>query len=267
MNEFSATTITIDMQSGEVRVEKPTGVAIHSIGSPEAFAVISRAWLRAGWDNKYVYSFTWFGRPLIQLPEDMIRIQELIFALRPDVIVETGVAHGGSLVFYASLCKLMENGRVVGVDIDVREQNRAAIESHPLSSLITLIQGNSIEPRTIDQVRERVMPGERVMVLLDSCHTKEHVLAELRAYSALVSDGSYIVAMDGIMESVVGAPRTEPDWTWNNPRQAALEFVKENPDFRIEEPKFLFNEGNVTERVTYWPSAFIKCLRRARDQT
>lgn len=233
----------------------------YDIGSPEAFRVLSRLWLRSGWDNKYVYSFTWLGRPIIQLPEDMIRLQEVIYAVQPDVIVETGVAHGGSLVFYAGLCKTMDQGRVIGVDVEIRPHNREAIESHPLASLITLVEGDSIDPSVVADVQSRIAPNERVMVLLDSCHHKQHVLEELRAYATLVSPGSYIVAMDGIMEELTGAPRSSPDWSWNNPRQAALEFVAGNPGFAIEEPPFAFNEGSVTERVTYWPSAFIKRLK------
>ncbi|HEX5835356.1 MAG TPA: CmcI family methyltransferase [Pyrinomonadaceae bacterium] len=241
-------------QSGDEREE-------FDIGSPEAFRVLSRLWLRSGWDNKYVYSFTWLGRPIIQLPEDMIRLQEVIYALQPDVIVETGVAHGGALVFYAGLCKTMDHGRVIGVDVEIRSHNREAITSHPLSSFITLVEGDSIDPTTVEQVRGLIKPDETAIVLLDSCHEKQHVLEELRAYSTLVTPGSYIVAMDGIMEELTGAPRSSPDWSWNNPRQAALEFVAENPDFKIEEPPFVFNEGAVTERVTYWPSAFIKRLQ------
>jgi cephalosporin hydroxylase len=231
------------------------------IGSPEAFRVLSRLWLRSGWDNKYVYSFTWLGRPIIQLPEDIIRLQEIIYAVRPDVIVETGVAHGGALVFYAGLCKTMDHGRVIGVDVEIRPHNREAIESHPLASFITLVEGDSIAQQTVAKVTTQIGPDETVLVLLDSCHEKQHVLEELRAYSTLVTPGSYIVAMDGIMEDLAGAPRSSPDWTWNNPRQAALEFVAENPDFKIEEPPFAFNEGTVTERVTYWPSAFIKRVK------
>ena len=159
---------------------------------------ISDIWLRAGWDNKYVYSFTWMGRPIIQLPEDMIRLQEVIYEVRPDVIVETGVAHGGSLVFYASLCKAMGRGRVIGVDVEIRPHNRAAIEAHALFPLITLIEGSSIEPQIVEEVKSLIKPDEKTMVVLDSNHEKQHVLAELRAYSPIVSVGSYIVAMDGI---------------------------------------------------------------------
>lgn len=252
--------IRFDIEQGIVSVEKDGLTTDHKLDTPEAFNIISAIWLRAGWDNKYVYTFTWLGRPIIQLPEDMIRLQEVIYALRPDVIVETGVAHGGSLIFYASLCKAMDRGRVIGIDIEIRPHNRTAIEAHPLASFISLIEGSSIDSDTIAKVESLIAPDERVLVLLDSCHTKEHVLAELQAYSKLVAPGSYIVAMDGIMEAVTGAPRTQPDWEWNNPRRAALEFVEANPDFVIEEPAFVFNESNLAERVTYWPSAFIKRL-------
>lgn len=253
--------IKVDIEQGTVTVEEDGLTSAHRLDTAEAFNIISGIWLRAGWDNKYVYSFTWLGRPIIQLPEDMFRLQELIYSLRPDVIVETGVAHGGSLVFYASLCKAMDRGRVIGVDIEMRPPNRAAIESHALSPLITLIEGSSIDPAIVQKVKSMIGPEERVVVLLDSCHTKNHVLAELQAYSPLVSPGSYIVAMDGIMEALVGAPRTRSDWSWNNPKQAALEFVRHDSNFAIEEPTFLFNEGSITERVTYWPSAFIRRLQ------
>ena len=252
--------ISIDLEKGVVTVSKggTATTTTYQIGSPEAFAIISDVWLRSGWDAKYVYSFTWMGRPIIQLPDDMIRLQEVIYAVKPDVIIETGVAHGGSLVFYASLCKAMSKGRVVGIDIEIRPHNRQAIEAHELASFITLIEGSSTDPRVVQNVNALVGVEEKTLVLLDSNHTKEHVLGELQAYAPLVSKNSYIVAMDGIMEKVAGAPRTQPDWTWNNPRQAALEFVKENPNFVIEEPAFKFNEGDVTGRVTYWPDAFIK---------
>jgi cephalosporin hydroxylase len=250
--------IHIDLEQGFVEVEDGAGTARHGLDTPEAFELVSRVWLRAGWDTKYVYSFTWLGRPIIQLPEDMVRIQEVIFDVQPDVIVETGVAHGGSLIFYASLCKAMDRGRVVGVDIEIRPHNRAAIEAHPLFPYITLIEGSSTDPATVEQVKAQIRPGERALVLLDSNHTKEHVLAELNLYAPLVAEGSYIVAMDGIMEQMTGAPRTQPDWEWNNPRRAALAFVEGRDDFVLEEPAFLFNEGAVRERVTYWPGGFIR---------
>src|SRR5262245_43982724 len=251
--------ITLDLKAGTLSVRHEDGRhEQHPLATPQAFAIVSRAWLRAGWDNKHVYSFTWQGRPIVQLPEDMVRIQEVIYTVRPDVIIETGVAHGGSLVFYATLCRAMDCGRVIGVDVHIRPCNRAAIEAHPLASLITLIEGNSTDPAVVAEVRSQIQPEETVMVLLDSCHTKDHVLAELEAYSPLVAPGSYLVAMDGIMGDLAGAPRTQPDWTWNNPSQAALEFVRRHPQFAIEEPGFLFNEGTVEHRVSYWPSAFVK---------
>lgn len=249
--------IVIDKDKVFITAEDGTRQEL-DIGTNEAFAVISNAWLRSGWDNKHVYSFTWFGRPIIQLPEDMVRLQEVIYAVQPDVIIETGIAHGGSLVFYASLCKAMERGRVVGIDIEIRPHNRQALEAHPLFPLITLIEGSSIDPEVVSRVRAQVQPGETVLVLLDSCHTRQHVLDELNAYSTLVTAGSYIVAMDGIMEQVAGAPRTEPDWTWNNPRAAAAEFVAAHPEFVIEAPPFVFNEGNISKAVTYWPGGYIK---------
>ncbi len=255
--------IKIDLNNHKVFLEGDP-VQEFRLNSPEAFRLISRAWLRCGWDTKYVYSFTWLGRPVIQLPEDLIPIQEVIFKIRPDVIIETGVAHGGSLIFYASLCKAMNKGRIIGIDIEIRPPNRKAIEEHDLSSYITLIEGDSISPKIIQQAGQHITPNDTVLVLLDSCHLKEHVLNELKAYSPFVSPGSYIIATDGIMQEVTGAPRTEPDWIWNNPKEAALDFVRNNPDFCIEEPSFAFNEGIIRERVTYWPSGFIKRVESDR---
>ena len=253
--------INIDLEAGTLSVSGEKETTTYKLGTPDAFAIISKAWLRAGWDNKYVYGFTWLGRPIIQLPDDMMRIQEVIYSVKPDVIIETGVAHGGSLIFYASLCKAMDRGRVIGIDVEVRPPNRRAIEAHPLFPYITLIEGSSTADPVVQQVRDQIHPGDTTLILLDSCHTKEHVLAELEAYSQLVTRGSYIVAMDGIMGDLTGAPRTDADWSWNNPKTAAHEFVAKHPEFAIEEPSFLFNEGNITERVTYWPSAFIKRVK------
>jgi cephalosporin hydroxylase len=253
--------ISVDFERDRVIVENEDGRAEYGMATAEAFEVLSRAWLRCGWDTKYVYSFSWLGRPIIQLPEDMIRLQELIYSLRPDVIIETGIAHGGSLIFYASLCKAMDHGRVVGIDIEIRPHNRSAIEEHELFDYITLIEGSSIAPQIVEQVKAQVKPGEKVLVLLDSNHTKEHVLAELNAYAPLVTPNSYIVAMDGIMEQVAGAPRTQPDWSWNNPKRAALEFVEQNPAFVIEEPPFAFNESALTKWVTYWPGGFLRRIK------
>ncbi len=157
--------LTIDESLGRVTIRHADGsIEEHGPDSPEAFEAVSAAWLRCGWDVKYVYGFTWMGRPVIQLPEDMIRIQEVIWRVRPDVIVETGVAHGGSLVFYASLFEAMGHGRVIGVDIDIRKHNRTAIEAHPLSSRIELIQGSSTAHCTLSAVRHGIAPDECVLV-------------------------------------------------------------------------------------------------------
>jgi cephalosporin hydroxylase len=251
--------LTIDEAHGRVTVDRADGTTEDlALDTPEAFEAVSAAWLRCGWDVKYVHGFSWMGRPVMQLPEDMIRIQEVIWRVRPDVIVETGVAHGGSLVFYASLFEAMGHGRAIGVDIDIREHNRTAIEAHPLAARITLIHGNSTAPGTLAAVRHSIAPGERVLVVLDSNHCSAHVGAELDLYAPLVSPGSYIVACDGIMAELAGAPRTAPDWAWNNPVTAVELFLTRNQDFVLEEPGFPFNEGAVRKRVTYWPKSFLK---------
>jgi len=252
---------TIDEEQQQVIVRAGQDEQRFPLASAEGFAAASRAWLRAGWDTKYVYGFSWFGRPVIQLPEDLVRVQEVIYALKPDVVIETGVAHGGSLIFYASLFKAMGKGRVIGVDIEIRPHNRKAIEAHEFAPMIALIEGSSTDPAIVNRVQSLIQPGERTLIILDSSHTKAHVVAELEAYASLVSVGSYIVATDGIMEIVAGAPRTKAGWERDNPRQAALEFVARNPNFAIEEPTWPFNEGAVTSRVTYWPDAFVKRLR------
>jgi len=251
--------LVVDLERAEVTVDPETPEArTLALGSAEGFDAVSRAWLRAGWDAKHVYSFTWLGRPMIQLPEDMVRLQEVIAAVRPDVIVETGIAHGGSTVFHAGLCRLLGRGRVVAVDVEIRAHNRAALEAHPLRSLFTLLEGSSIDPLIVDRVKAEIRPGESVMVLLDSAHGKAHVRAELEAYGPLVTPGSWIVAMDGIMGEVAGAPRTRPEWSWDNPRQAAAEFARAHPEFELTTPAFAFNEGTVERPITYWPGGWLR---------
>jgi cephalosporin hydroxylase len=251
--------LTIDEGRGEVLVEHE-GAAPRRLrmDTPEAFEAVSAAWLRCGWDVKYVYGFTWLGRPVIQLPEDLIRMQELIWRVQPDVIVETGVAHGGSLVFYASLFAALGHGRVIGVDIDIRPPNRAAIEAHPLAARIALVEGDSTAPATLAAVRAQIERAERVLVVLDSDHSRAHVRAELDRYAPLVAPNSYIVACDGIMGEFADAPRGKPDWQWDNPLSAVNDFLKQNNEFIIDEPGFAFNEGSVRARVTYWPRSFLR---------
>ena len=235
----------------------PDGSSI-PLSDPRAFSIISSCWLRAGWDTKYVYGFSWMGRPIIQLPEDLIRIQEVIWDVKPDLVIETGVAHGGSLVFYAGLLAAYGEGTVLGIDIEIREQNRLEIERHELAKRIDLIEGNSISVDTIEKVRGHASSAEKVLIILDSNHSRDHVYEELKAYAKFVTPGSYIVACDGIMQSVVGAPRTESDWSWNNPISAIDDFLAENSDFTNLEPHRPFNEGGISERITYWPRGFLQ---------
>jgi cephalosporin hydroxylase len=249
---------TVDTDAGVLTEETAAGPRDVPLYSPEAFRLLSRQWVSVGWTQKYSYAFTWLGRPVVQLPEDLVRVQEIIWQVKPDVIVETGVAHGGSLIFHASLCRAIGRGRVIGVDIEVRPHNRSAIEGHHLAGSITLIEGSSTDPAVVDRVRSLVKPGERVLVLLDSNHSRGHVLAELEAYAPLVSVRSYIVATDGVMEDLAGLPGVPPDWAWDNPQEAAREFARRDPRFRLEDPPVPFNEGAITDRVTYWPSAYLK---------
>ncbi len=251
--------ITID--GDLVTITDERGRRTVPIGDPEAFESLSKVWLRSGWDIKHVYTFTWLGRPIIQLPEDMFRLQELIWKVKPDVIIETGVAHGGSLVFHAGLCRLAGRGRVIGIDIEIRPKNREAIESHSLADLITLVEGSSVERSTVDAVRKHVKPNDTVMVLLDSCHERDHVRAELEAYAPLASVGSFVIAMDGIMQEVVGAPRTRPDWAWNNPQTAVRDFLAEHPEFESIEPTHGFDESLGSRPVTYWPNGTVRRIR------
>ncbi len=253
--------LKIDMEKGLVEVDTPNHTASYPIGSPEAFRWISRVWIRSGWDAKYVYGFSWMGRPIIQLPEDILRIQEVIYRLRPDVLIETGIAHGGSLIFYASLFKAMGKGRVIGVDIEIRPHNRQAIEAHEMFDRIAIIEGSSVDDAVVCEVRRQIQPSERGLVILDSNHTRAHVLAELRAYAEFVAVDSYIVACDGIMQEMVGAPRTSPEWVTDNPQSAVKDFLAGRDDFVLEEPAFPFNEGKITERVTYWPNAFLRRVK------
>lgn len=250
--------IYIDTKSQILQaIQEDTQVTV-ALYTREAFELISQIWLKVGWNQKYVYTFTWMGRPIIQLPEDMVRIQEVIYRIKPDVVIETGIAHGGSLIYYASLCKSIGRGRVIGVDIEIRKQNRLAIETHELFPYITLIEGNSTDATIIQTVKSHINTKETVLVILDSNHNKEHVLRELDAYHDLVTPGSYIVATDGIMKELSDVPRGDADWTWNNPAAAALEFSQHHQEFTIEQPPWPFNESGLTANVTHWPCAFLR---------
>ena len=252
--------LTLDTVAQTLTVDEDGDVQSLPLYSKQAFEALSRQWVRVGWNQKYQYTFSWMGRPAIQLPEDMLRMQEVIYRLQPDVIIETGVAHGGSLVFYASLCKAMDKGRVVGVDIEIRPHNRQGIEAHALAGLITLIEGSSTAPNVAEQVRSLIKPGETAMIILDSNHTYAHVAGELEAYADMVTPGSYIVATDGIMLDLADVPRGHAEWTTDNPSLAAREFTARHPEFVIEQPSWPFCESELTENITHWPHAWLKRL-------
>jgi len=250
--------LTLDTEARSLTLESAGQACTLDLYSKEAFEAITRQWVRVGWNQKYQYTFSWMGRPIIQLPEDMIRIQEVIFHLKPDVIIETGVAHGGSLIFYSSLCRAMDRGRVIGIDIEIRPHNRAAIEAHPMNDRITLIEGSSTDPDIVARVKALVNPEERVLVVLDSNHTYAHVTSELEAYAPLVTAGSYIVATDGIMWDLADMPRGVPTWATDNPTFAARDFLVKHPEFVLEQPAWPFNESSLDQNITHWPGAWLK---------
>lgn len=251
--------ILIDKGAGTVILADRDKERVIPYYSKEAFEVLSEEWLAISWHAKYSYTFTWFGRPIIQYPEDVIRLQEVIYLTKPTVIIETGVAHGGSLVFYASLFKAMGVGRlVIGVDVEIRPHNRRAIADHELAHLITLVEGNSVAPETITQVGNLLRPDDRVLIILDSNHSYAHVAAELKAYSRFVSLQSYIVATDGIMRFVADGPRAKREWKNDNPANAAEDFARANPCYVIEQPAWQFNESPLGKPITAWPSAYLK---------
>lgn len=250
--------LLIDTESKTLGIEDGNDIRNLPLYSEEAFGLVSHQWLKVGWNQKYPYTFSWMGRPIIQLPEDMVRVQEVIYRIKPDVVIETGVAHGGSLIFYASLLKSMEKGRVIGIDIEIRPYNREAIEVHELADYISLVEGSSSAPDVVAKVKGMVAPDEKVMVILDSNHTFMHVAEELEAYHDLVTPGSYIVATDGSMKDLFDVPRGSVDWKWNNPAAAAVEFAHRHPEFVIEQPQWPFNESNLTESITHWPGAWLR---------
>ncbi len=193
-------------------------------------------WLRAAGKHRYSYNFEWMGRPIIQFPQDMIAMQEIIWRTRPDLIIETGIAHGGSLVFYASMLELTGQGTVIGIDIDIREHNRREIEMHPMYHRIEMIEGSSIDPDIVQLVHEKAGNHKSIMVILDSNHTHAHVASEIQAYSHLVSPGNYMVVFDTAIEYM--DPGSFPDRPWdigNNPMTAVREFLQNNSDFSVDE--------------------------------
>ena len=185
---------------------------------------------------QYSYNFKWMGRPVIQYPQDILAMQELIWEIQPDLIIETGIAHGGSLIFYASMLELIGKGEILGIDIDIREHNRKEIEKHPMFKRITMIQGSSIDSKITDQVKDFAKGKEKILVVLDSNHTHEHVLRELELYSPLVSQGSYVIVFDTIVEDLPEDyfPHKRPWSIGNNPKTAVAKFLKENREFQVD---------------------------------
>lgn len=245
------------------------------IGTYASNEVLYRAgvnFMLASTEPKYSYNFSWQGRPIIQYPQDMVAMQELIWSIKPDLIIETGIAHGGSLIFSASMLALLDmcdgieagekldpkNSRrkVLGIDIDIREHNRAAIEAHPMASRIQMIQGSSIAPEIIQQVSTIAANYSRVLVYLDSNHTHDHVLAELKAYAPLTSKESYCVVFDTIVEDLPA--EAYPDRPWgpgDNPKTAVWEYLKSHPEFEIDKSihqKLL---------ITVAPDGYLKRIR------
>ena len=231
--------------------------SIKALGASEALKAQSLDWTCATAPYKYTYNFQWMGRPIIQFPQDIVAMQELIWEVKPDLIIETGIAHGGSLVFYASMLELLGgDGLVLGVDIEIRPHNRTAIESHPMARRIRMIEGSSVDAAIVDQVREEAARHRKVMVVLDSNHTHAHVLEELRHYSPMVTKGSYLVVFDTIVEAM---PKSHfPDRPWgpgDNPWTAVQAFLKENPRFEVETgiPDKLL--------ITVAPGGYLRCIK------
>jgi len=224
---------------------------VESQGKDKTLLSLTQKWVNSANSKKYSYHYEWLGRPIIQYPQDMVAMQELVWRIKPDLIIETGIAHGGSLIMSASMLALLDlcdgiessstidpnksKRKVLGVDIDIRPHNRAAIEAHPMASRIQMIQGSSIDPEIIAKVQALASSYSRVLVCLDSNHTHEHVLAELNAYAPLTSVGSYCVVFDTIIEDMPA--EMFPDRPWapgNNPKTAVWEYVKTHPEFEID---------------------------------
>ena len=214
---------------------------IKAQGNDPALKQATREWFERANAHKYSYHFEWLGRPIIQFPQDILAMQELIWQVQPDLIIETGIAHGGSLIFLASMLELNaacggpNDAEVVGLDIDIRAHNRRAIEDHPMFKRITMIQGSSLAPEVVAQVHSKAVRKKRVLVSLDSNHTHEHVLEELKAYAPLTSVGSYCIVFDTVIEDM--SPEMFPDRPWgpgNSPKSAVQEYLKSHSEFQID---------------------------------
>jgi cephalosporin hydroxylase len=205
---------------------------------------------------RYSYNFTWYGRPIIQLPEDIVMLQELVLSVKPELIIETGIAHGGSLVLSASMLELLGRGNVVGIDIEIRPHNAAALAAHPLSRRITTIEGSSTDPQVVERVRALAAGKSPVMVILDSNHTHAHVLNELRLYAPLVTRDSYLVVFDTVIEQLPAG--SFPDRPWdkgNNPATAVRQFLSETDRFAVD------TELEARMLLTAAPGGWLRCVK------
>lgn len=219
--------------------EKEVKERIDAIGQNEELKASAHNFLEASLAPKYSYNFSWLGRPIIQYPQDMVAMQEIIWEVKPDLIIETGIAHGGSLIFSAAMLELVAactgiEGEVLGLDIDIRPHNRKAIEEHPMYKRISMIQGSSIAPEIVAQVVEKSKGKKRILVCLDSNHTHEHVLAELKAYAPLTTVGSYCVVFDTVVEDMPKELAGDRPWgPGDNPKTAVFEYLKTHDEFVI----------------------------------
>ncbi len=223
--------------------------------SQEGVEIVASLWLKLCCQYRLMYEPSWLGIPIIQLPTDIVMMQELIWKIRPDVIVECGLAHGGSAIFYASICELMGKGLVIGVDVEVRQHNRVAIQSHPMSKRIEIIEGSSVEPSTVDLVKKKLSGARTVMVVLDSNHSYAHVWQELNLYYEIVTPDSYLVVMDGAQAHVWDVPRGKREWKDDHPLQAIHDFLQEHPEFQLD-PYY------TRMQVTCSPDGFLRRLNR-----
>jgi len=230
---------------------------IENLGADEKAWEYARLFMQETGRFKYTYHFEWLGRPVIQLPQDLIAMQEIIWKVKPDLIIETGIALGGSLIFYASILELLgEDGHVLGVDIDIRAHNRVEIENHPMFKRITMIQGSSVDEQVAQQVKDFSEGRKRVLVVLDSNHTHEHVSKELALYSPLITRDSYLVVCDTVIEDVPDDPIRDRPWgKGNNPKTAVWEFLKTTDRFEIDQ------EYNDKLLITVAPDGYLRCVK------
>lgn len=209
-------------------------------GQDKELKYLAQEWVKQSMKKQYVYNFSWLGRPIIQYPEDIVALQEIIWKVKPDIIIETGIAHGGSLIFSASMLKLLGGDRkVIGIDIDIRKHNRKEIENHPVSDMITMIEGSSVAQDVVEQVEKITSAYENIMVILDSNHTHEHVTQELNLYSPFVSKGQYLVVLDTFIEDMPENFFDNRPWdVKDNPKTAVYEFLDKNKKFEIDKSIF-----------------------------